>query len=779
MVPKILEIMNFLSYGEKLQTINFSSFDLICLSGKNGHGKSALLDAITWALWGQARKASGVTKPDDGLINLGKSKMMVSLEFESQGSIYRVRREYFKSYGRPISALDFEEYDKNDEKFVAITGKTIRATQEKIESTIGLDFDTFTNSSFLRQGVSDEFTNKTPRERKQVLSRVMGLEKYDKFQQKASEFSRIIGSEIKSYEALKLRINEDIKNKPSLEERLREENIRLSELNAQDETIKKELGGLILKEKETHGFRDKKLKLERSILEAEKGLLEREIEISKNSLKEEAALRELLEKARIRQARVSYDLNSTNEAIAQINKKLREIKNKLEQQPVIIKKGENLKNDIDKIYAQFEKRRSYYQVLVHRGNWIRDSLKELLKKENVLGDVKDPVCPTCDQEITNERLERLCSDVGHKKRLFEHRLNRVKKIINNLKIVLIDQKTELDQILKEQKSVELFLGNMRELENELKILDNEFSILEKKSKELSGSEAIEKENCIKSENEIKKKSEEAKQLLGNDEKLKKIRSEIKGLTEERDSICTNLGPDALRLEKTIEVARIRIEEVSKRREAVLGVSSRLSGEIERLGGLSCEIGRLEKTIDGFESEISEFTTLAQAFGKNGLQALLIEDAIPELEDAANEILAKLSDGSVQIFIESLRDLKKGGSRESLDIKISDERGIRPYEMFSGGEAFRIDFAIRIAMSKFLARRAGASLSLQTLIIDEGFGSQDEEGLSRLMESIYAIRQDFSKIIVVSHLPALKEQFPVHFLVEKGPFGSTVEVEERG
>ena len=107
--------------------------------------------------------------------------------------------------------------------------------------------------------------------------------------------------------------------------------------------------------------------------------------------------------------------------------------------------------------------------------------------------------------------------------------------------------------------------------------------------------------------------------------------------------------------------------------------------------------------------------------------LLIEDAIPEIEQEANHLLAKLTNNQAQIFIESLRDLKKGGTKETLDIKISDAGGIRPYELFSGGEAFRIDFALRIAISKLLARRAGTAL--QTLIIDEGFGSQDEEGLA--------------------------------------------------
>ncbi|MCX7912942.1 MAG: hypothetical protein N2506_08320, partial [Dehalococcoidales bacterium] len=79
-------------------------------------------------------------------------------------------------------------------------------------------------------------------------------------------------------------------------------------------------------------------------------------------------------------------------------------------------------------------------------------------------------------------------------------------------------------------------------------------------------------------------------------------------------------------------------------------------------------------------------------------------------------------------------------RETLDITITDDLNTRPYEMFSGGEAFRINFAIRVALSRFLARRAGSPLP--TLIIDEGFGTQDNTGMERLKEAIISIQNEF-------------------------------------
>jgi len=126
----------------------------------------------------------------------------------------------------------------------------------------------------------------------------------------------------------------------------------------------------------------------------------------------------------------------------------------------------------------------------------------------------------------------------------------------------------------------------------------------------------------------------------------------------------------------------------------------------KLGKEKKEIGKeLEKS----KKEQNIYEKLIVAFGKNGIQALIIENVLPEIEEEANDLLTKLTNNSTRISIESLRDLKSGGMKETLDIKISDELGTRDYEMYSGGESFRIDFSLRIALSKLLTRRAGAKL----------------------------------------------------------------------
>ena len=241
------------------------------------------------------------------------------------------------------------------------------------------------------------------------------------------------------------------------------------------------------------------------------------------------------------------------------------------------------------------------------------------------------------------------------------------------------------------------------------------------------------------------------------------------LTELAEAIAraeASLG-EADALEKTIAA-------LGAKRDHLLQRYAALQSQIEHCDALRAERGAVEKKINASKRDIRIYRELITAFGKDGIQALIIEQAIPEIEEEANRILARLTDNRTQIALESLRDLKTGGTRETLDIKISDELGERNYELYSGGEAFRIDFSIRIALSKLLARRTGTRL--RTLVIDEGFGTQDAEGLDHLVEAIQAISSDFEKILIITHVESLKQAFPVRIEVTKYPDqGSRFEV----
>ncbi|HZY41178.1 MAG TPA: SbcC/MukB-like Walker B domain-containing protein, partial [Anaerolineae bacterium] len=168
-----------------------------------------------------------------------------------------------------------------------------------------------------------------------------------------------------------------------------------------------------------------------------------------------------------------------------------------------------------------------------------------------------------------------------------------------------------------------------------------------------------------------------------------------------------------------------------------------------------------------------YEELRLAFSKKGVPAMIIEAAIPEIEDEANALLSRITGGRMHLRFDTQRETVKGDTVETLDIKIADELGTRPYENYSGGEQFRVNFAVRIALSKLLARRAGAQL--QTLVIDEGFGALDSAGRDRLVEAINVIQDDFQRILVITHLDELKDAFPVRIEVTKTSEGSQISI----
>lgn len=166
--------------------------------------------------------------------------------------------------------------------------------------------------------------------------------------------------------------------------------------------------------------------------------------------------------------------------------------------------------------------------------------------------------------------------------------------------------------------------------------------------------------------------------------------------------------------------------------------------------------------------------LQQAFGKNGIQALMIEIILPQIEAEANRILSTLTNYQLNVrFITQKAGKKADKVIDTLEIEIADSRGTRPYETYSGGEVFRINFAIRLALSRIIAQRLGGTL--QTLIIDEGFGTQDSEGCERLLSAINAIAPDFACILVITHIPQLKEAFSTLIEVTKTEIGSKIKL----
>src|SRR5262249_13666895 len=121
-IPKTLNLRNFMSYTAVPEPLNFDEFHVAVLTGDNGHGKSALLDAITWVPWGRARARSV-----DELIHAGASEMEVEFEFELDENLYRVIRKRQRRGKYGSSDLQFAVH--SDDGFKPLTERSVAETE--------------------------------------------------------------------------------------------------------------------------------------------------------------------------------------------------------------------------------------------------------------------------------------------------------------------------------------------------------------------------------------------------------------------------------------------------------------------------------------------------------------------------------------------------------------------------------------------------------------------------------------------------------------------------
>jgi exonuclease SbcC len=184
MVPVRLELKNFLSYGEDAQVLDLTGMHTICLSGENGNGKSALLDAITWSLWGESR--AGKNKHDE-LVRIGSDEMSVTFTFEMDDERYRVLRKRSKRAGGNQWEL---QQTTGGDGWRSLTGNNAGETEKAIQRLLRMSYDTFLNSAYLRQGRADQFVQQTPGKRKEILAEILDLSRYDRLEAMAREKKR-------------------------------------------------------------------------------------------------------------------------------------------------------------------------------------------------------------------------------------------------------------------------------------------------------------------------------------------------------------------------------------------------------------------------------------------------------------------------------------------------------------------------------------------------------------------------------------------------------------
>jgi exonuclease SbcC len=691
-IPTEIEVENFLAYRTP-GTLRLDGVHIACLAGPNGAGKSSLLDAITWALWGKARSNS----PDD-LMHQGARNMQVRLAFDQAGQRYQVIRQR-KAGKQGVSGLSLHAWDAQTEAWRDLSAARLVDTQKKIEALLHLDYDTFVNSAFLMQGRADEFTKKSPAQRKQVLATILGLSNWEIFETRAKERIATTRADMQRLEGRLQEIDRELarrdEHQQSLQAAEAEAGLATEQLAAAESqwaSIQQVRQDLVALQRQIDDRTRRITSTEREVLEGEREL---------------SVLRTRADRAAMQAA-----LGAVQAELAGFDALQVSLEELAEKQQQTGQEAARLRGANELLGPQTE---------------------PIKARAATLESATEPVCPTCGQPLTDDHRHRLLEDL----------------------------RAEIDG------RREAYRGNqvrLRELEAQVRTMEAERQALDKalRQRPERGQRAGELQALLDHAGEAERQAAAlAERILRWQADLTTDRAERASLevqvekseTQLRAAALTPEAVDRLRLQK-----RLADERVGGARQQLSALESFARQRIER----KAELDRLANALSLYED-------LREAFGKRGVPAMIIETAVPELEASANELLGRMTDGRMHVRIETQKEIKTGEVREALDILISDELGTRAYELYSGGEAFRVNFAIRIALSRLLARRAGAQL--RSLFIDEGFGTQDARGREHLVAAINSIQDDFDRILVITHIDELRDAFPARIEVMKTPQGS--------
>lgn len=847
MIPLKLRLHNFMCYRDP-QPLDFSGIHLACLAGDNGHGKSALLDAMTWALWGRARVGA---RHDDELIHLGQTEMEVELEFALGNVRYRVIRKR-DSRRRGQSALELQGWDGS--QFIPLTEPSIRATQARINALLRMDYDTFINSAFLLQGRADEFTVKPPGERKRILADILGLGLYDEYEERAKELAKARAREADLLAAQIAEIDRELSRQPQYEADLRQAEADVARLNADLQAAEAELRalreqhkGLELQQRQVKELTARLAEGERELIELDAqiaasqkrlddfetvlarradietgyaALLEARQRVEAISAKQDQAMalnarrealqrtvdqaRHELEKERSLIASQVDDLEARAKHIATLETELAEVQARLQH----LAEQEVAR---DAKQALIPQHREEVAILRAQNKQLKAEMDSLNDKIELLRETAEARCPLCGQALSPTDRDCLVADFTAEGTAKGDTYRANQAAIHERTAQIKTLEAEIDALNKElaiqtglqrqAAAVEQRLSDARQAQEQLQIRRSSLTTLTRQLEE--GDYAPEDQrqlaevqaqlDALGYDPQAREQALRAQEALAHFEGEKlRLDAALAGIDGERAALVrlqeaharkqTSLAADQARRDELREaVAHLpQVQQREREQETVVEGARTAEARARQVLGAArqrldaCrelveERKRKRKIEQKAREEQAIYEELRVAFGKRGLQAMIIESAIPEIEDEANRLLARMTDGRMNVRFETQRDTKKGNIIETLDIKISDELGTRSYALFSGGESFRVNFAIRIALSKLLARRAGARL--QTLVIDEGFGTQDTQGRERLVEAINSIKDDFERILVITHIEELKDAFPVRIDVVKTSQGS--------
>ena len=782
MIIKNLKLQNYRRFSQL--DIEFPE-NLIGIIGRNGSGKSTIIEAIGWVLYGNtiARSEKQEIRSQFEETN----PCSVEMVFNYGGHEYKIIRT-LKGKNAISEAAVYRDGNSEPE---AVQD---RGVNQFIEELLKLDRQSFITSVYARQKDLAALSSMKPEERRKNINRLINIDLIDKAREKvrrdkndklktvegiskALKDEKVLAETEKSVlSQLKDKEKEEKKLKVSVEKETKQLSLVKEKLGTQEKTRdvfahwSKEIAKGESRLKENIESKNRLEKEFGDIKRAEKELaqLEKEL-VDFDSIKER---NEQLNKAATLFSKLEGKRKNL-EILSDSIKKEKTKHNELEQSAELLEQTnqqladnvaqtEELENNISALEEQLKKVHSEKSLCTVKGK----EAKQKLEKIEELGSEGE--CPICTQTLGNHydhvsenfqaEIEKLRTDYKKfdtEEKQLKIEADQKKQELSNLRKtnVELNRKQSKAQeaataLIRSQESIDNFSKQINKIEQEIAgygdvsydetehitIKDKYENLLTVKTKSVQLSERVSRKISVQSEiQKIEKNMAETNAELAEFiKKQKDLNFDENEYLESKNNVE----------EQTRELDKVR-ETFSTLREELAG----LKKEKEQIEQQIKEQENLRNEIKNEKEQIDYLTALDDHFGKFRLD--LASRIRPLIAHRASELLSITTTSRYNLL----------HLDEDYNIQIYD--GNQPFgiERFSGGEQDLANLCLRIAISQVVAERSGGA-PINFVVLDEIFGSQDVERRDLILNALGQLSNQFRQIFIITHIEQIRDMLPV-------------------
>jgi len=782
MRPIKIELDGFMAYRHA-NAIDLTDVDFFSLSGPTGSGKSSLIDAMIFALYGRVPRLGA--KAVAPVISSGAERARVLVEFESGDVVYTAVR----SVKRTATGATTDEARLQVGDDVVASGAD--AVTDAVEDALSLGFDDFTRTVVLPQGDFAEFLRATPGERQGLLRKLL---EFDYSDVRALSVTRAAVADDRRSEATAKLDSLEIPDTETVESAAQRQSL-LTEFA--EEIVEREKGLADL-QTTAEGRQSEVTRIS--------GAIDRLGSIAPpGNIDELGQLvgesRDNVETAMAGQTEVTAALAEAETALHDLPsvETLKGHKERYQKIEEAVHKLDGL--DVDKKADVSERAEA---ALTESSAKLVDSRKEIeairinhsahaLRVDLSVGEQ----CPVCSQVVTAlpesespaglAELETEEADLRTRVEALQGDLGRAREsaaAAEAAQVELLEQKSTLEEELDGAPWMDALEETFALVEMASLLTADRREALQLASKTVA-------EANRRLEDSSEALASLGRQLMAARESVadlgpplpsaddplvqwkellvwsQEARAQAKSDLEDAET-AAGLGATAVeeaRKSLESELSALAIEPSVPYAVEVTRVLENAKQELASYEKAISGAGELEKTIETAKEQAAIATALALHLKVNGFEQWLMRGALADLVEGANELLVDLSGGGYSLSSED------DGTFEIVDHRNAGET--RPVSTLSGGETFLVSLALALSLAETLSGSRGAGLD--AIVLDEGFGSLDEEALDTVASVLEELTGRGLMVGVISHVKELAVRAPVRYEVRRTPAGSSVEL----